>query len=79
MILRSANADLKEQLQAAQQWQPVKHNFHCDDGKWRHLDVGDEDDDLIMVTNDNPQSRYNFVSITLPDNIRLCRKIQPAA
>ena len=74
MILRSANADLKEQLQTAQQWQPVSDEALCFDtadgitasasGKWlRCEDFADK----------------THVDILLPDNIRLCRKIQPAA
>lgn len=65
-------ADLEAQLQAAQQWQPVvdgECNLNVTEmitvsgkGKWLRCE------DLV----DNLE-----VGVTLPDNIRLCRKVQP--
>jgi len=67
-------AELERQLAEAQQWQPVE------DGR---IDDPGIDDGRFVVVSDNGKTilcclkHLSFGDFCLPDDIRLCRKVQP--
>lgn len=81
--LKNALARIAE-LEAAQQWQPCNNDTGA---------IIDSVDDSIRITTWGYGARFKvtwpddysdddktgFVTVDLPDDIRLCRKIQPAA